>query len=245
MPDVIIDLDTQIEDLLELLDWWRLPPEFEGELLYLLEEMAVEGLNAEAARIEALRRGLDVPPFTALAWNLQDDRVRRLIETHAAEMVRNVNNGTKFYLRSLIKEGVAEGLGTSEMVARIQRDLFGLPFDEAAKFPRERLQSIVNYETNKAMSGAAHLLRQQLGLRQKQWFTNNVSPCDICIGNQAQGPVPAEFQYDGVFGAILHPPAHPRTCRCIVMAVESEVRALGTGLIDWPMTLSETVTAGV
>lgn len=244
MPETHVDIDAQIEELLDRLDWWQLPPEFDDEITELLEELYVEGLNVEAARIEALRLGLDEPPFIALAWDLQDDRVRRLIDTHAAEAVRNVNNGTKHYLRQAVLEGVAEGLGTSEMVARIQRDLFGLPAAEAAKFPRERLTSIVNYETSRAMGGAAFLLREQLGLRQKQWFTNNVSPCDICLGNQAQGVVPADFQYEGVFGPILHQPAHPRTCRCIVMAVESEVRALGTGPLNWPMTLSEKAMAG-
>jgi hypothetical protein len=242
MTEAIIDLDQAIENLLDREDWWRLPSEFEDDLLALLEELTVEGLNTEASRIEALRLGLGDPSFMALAWDLQDARVRKLIETHAAEMVRNVDNGTKYYLRQMIKEGVDEGLGTSQMVERIQRDLFGLPAYEAAKFPRERLQSIVNYETNRAMSGAASLLRQQLGLTKKQWFVNNVSPCEICLGNQAQGVVDENFQYDGVFGAILYPPAHPRTCRCVAMAVESEVRALGTAPIDWPMTL-EAVTA--
>lgn len=231
-----INLDEAIERLLDQETWWKLPISMRAELEALLQEMTIEGLNSEAARIEALRRGLDAPPFIALAWDLRDARVERLISTHAAEAVRNVDNGTKYYLRQLIKEGVAEGLGTTEMVGRIQRDLFGLPMAEAGKLPRERLQSIVNYETNKAMSGAADLLRRELGLTQKQWFVNNVSPCEICLGNQAQGIVDANFQYEGVFGAILHPPAHPRTCRCVVMADESEVRALGTGPMEWPMT---------
>jgi hypothetical protein len=244
MPETQIDLDAQIEALLDREDWWQLPPDLNDELEAILTELYVEGLNVEASRIEALRRGLDEPPFMALAWDIQDTRVRQLIDTHAAEMVRNVNNGTKYYLRTLIKEGVDEGLGTTGMVERIQRDLFGLPAAEAGKFPRERLQSIVNYETNKAMSGAGHLLRRELGLTKEQWFVNNVSPCEICLGNQAQGVVDAGFQYEGVFGAILYPPAHPQTCRCVVVAVESEVRALGTGPMDWPMTLArETVAA--
>jgi len=231
-----LDLDTRIESLLDQADWWRLPFNMQEELRDLLKLMTVEGLNAEAARIEALRRGLDVPPFIALAWDLQDARVAQLIENHAAEAVRNVDNGTKYYLRQLIKEGVAEGLGTSEMVARIQKDAFGLPAAEAGKLPRERLQSIVNYETNKAMSGAADLLRRELGLTKKQWFVSSISPCEICLGNQAKGLVDENFQYEGVFGPILYPPAHPRTCRCVVMADESEVRALGTGPMEWPMT---------
>lgn len=238
MPETV-DLDARIEEILDRDDWWQLPIEFEDDLLALLEELYVEGLNIEAGRIEALRQVLDTPPFMALAWDLQDQRVRSLIETHAAESVRNVNSGTKFYLRRLIKEAVDEGLGTTQAVERIQRDLFGLPAAEASKLNRDRLVSIVNYETNRAMSGAAHLLRQQLGLRQKQWFVNNVSPCEICLDNQAQGVVASDFQYEGVFGPILYPPAHPRTCRCITMAVESEVRALGTGPIDWPMTMAE------
>lgn len=209
MPDLDLDLDAQIEALLDRSDWWQLPLELIEELERLLMDLTVQGLDIEAGRIQALQLGDKVPAFMALAWDITDTRVVQLVERHAAEAVTNVNNGTKIYLRQLIKEGVEEGLGTTEMVERIQRDLFGLPVDEAIKFPRHRLRSIVAYETNKAMSGGAHLLRKQLGLKNKQWFTNNVNPCDICLGNEAQGKVADVFQYEGVFGAILYPPAHP------------------------------------
>lgn len=232
-----VDLDARIEELLDREDWWRLPSYLEDELLEILQQLYVDGLNAEAGRLQSMRLGHDTPAFMALAWDLQDARVRELIDAHGAEMVRNVNNGTKYYLRQMIKETVEEGLGITESIERIQRDLFGLPGDEASKFPRERIMSIVNYETNKAMSGAADTLRRELGLSKKQWFVNNVNPCDICLDNQSKGVVDKEFQYDGVFGPILYPPAHPRTCRCVVMASEDEVRGvLGTGPIDWPMT---------
>lgn len=232
-----VDLDARIDELLDREDWWKLPLDLEDELLAILDELYVDGLNTEAGRLQSMRMGYDTPAFMALAWDLQDARVRELIDAHGAEMVRNVDNGTKYYLRQMIKESVDEGLGITEAVERIQRDLFGLPGKEASKFTRERIMSIVNYETNKAMSGAADILRRELGLSKKQWFTNNVSPCDICLDNQAKGVVDKNFQYDGVFGPILYPPAHPRTCRCVVMASEAEVRGvLGTGPVDWPMT---------
>ena len=74
MPDT--DLDRRIEDLLDRADWWRLPPAMTGDLEALLQELYLDGLNLEAGRIEALRLGLDRPPFMALAWDLQDQRVR-------------------------------------------------------------------------------------------------------------------------------------------------------------------------
>jgi hypothetical protein len=159
--------------------------------------------------------------------------VQALIEQHAATMVTNVDEGTKYYLRQMILETVEEGLSTTDTVARIQKDLFGLPSGEASKFTRNRLTSITNYEVNQAMSRAAYELRTQLGLKMKQWFTNRVAPCEICIENQSRGMVPAEFLYAGVFGAILYPPAHPQTCRCVVTASEAEVRAI-EGPIQWP-----------
>jgi hypothetical protein len=230
------DLNQQIEALLERSDWWRLPPSVHDQLNKILQELYAVGLNKEAARIEALRFGMVRPASLTIGWDLRNPVLEELVQRHAAEMVQNVDNGTKFYLRQMIKEGVAQGMGTSQMVKTIQRDLFGLPMAEARKLPRDRIKSIVNYETNRAMSGAATLLRERLGLRLKQWFTNNVSPCEICLGNQAQGEVSSDFLYEGVFGQILNPPAHPRTCRCVVMAVEREVRGLGTAPIAWPMT---------
>jgi len=231
-----VELDQEIERLLDRSDWWQLPPEVHDRLYKILQEMYMVGLNKAAARIEAMRFGMTTPAALALGFQVDNPVLIELIDQHAAEMVVNVNQGTKFYLRKMLKEGVAQGMGASELVKLIQKDLFGLPAAEAGKLPRQRILSIANYETNRAMSGAATLLREQLGLKFKQWFTNNVSPCDICLGNQAQGVVPHDFLYEGVFGQILNPPAHPRTCRCVVMAVEDEVRALGTAPIAWPMT---------
>lgn len=230
------EIDAQIEELLARQDWYNLPARFYPVLEQILEELYYQGLDKEAARLEAMQFGMQRPKVKRLAWDMADPRVVELIEDHAAEMVRNVNEGTKYFLRQIIKEGVVEGLGAPELAERISRDLFFLPGAEASKFSEERILSIVNYEVNRAMSNAGTLLRGQLGLKYKQWFVNNVSPCEICLGNQAAGIVPATFQYDGVFGPILNPPAHPRTCRCLVMASEKEVReALGTQPIIWPM----------
>lgn len=234
MP-TLVDVDARIDALLARYDWWRLPPGFYDEMQDILTELYVMGLNREAARLEAMALGLKQPrPGAKIAWDVENKAITELIAAHGAEMVVNVENGTKYYLRQMLKQGWQ--LSTSELVKQIQENLFMLPGVEAAKLPRDRILSIVNYETNRAMSGAAQLLRNQLGLKFKQWFTSSVSPCDMCLDNAAQGIVPADFLYEGVFGQILHPPAHPRTCRCLGMAVESEVMALGAVPFEWPMT---------
>lgn len=235
MP-VTAEIDAQIAEMLGRDDWYELPASFYPVLEQILEELYLMGLDKEAARIQALQFG-GAPQIKKVPWNLADPRVVELIEDHAAEMVTNVNEGTKYYLRQIIKEGVQEGLGSPELADRISRGLFFLPGKEASKFSQDRILSIVNYEVNRAMSGAGHILRESLGLETKQWFVNNVSPCEICLGNQAAGVVPKAFEYDGVFGPILYPPAHPRTCRCLVMASEQEVlQKLGTQPIIWPLT---------
>lgn len=234
MP-VTPEIDAKIAEMLDREDWYDLPAGFYPVMEQILEELYYLGLDKEAARIQAMQFGTG-PQVKRLPWDMADPRVVELIEDHAAEMVRNVNEGTKFFLRQIIKEGVLEGLGSAAIAERIQRDLFSLPGEEAGKFTEDRVLSIVNYEMNRAMSNAGTLLRNALGLTKKQWFVNNVSPCEICLANQALGVVEADFMYDGVFGPILNPPAHPRTCRCVVMASEAEVlQTLGTQPIIWPM----------
>lgn len=231
-------IDEALDEILSRVDWYNVSSTDVPMVEDLLQDMYRHGLSLSAGQIEMVRLGLSDLPSMSIAWDLRDPRVRELIESHAAEMVTNVNNGTKFYLREMLKEAIDQGYGASETVQLIQKDLFGLPSGEASKFTRERIMSIVNYEINKAMSQAGQELRDAVGLEQKQWFTNNVSPCDICLDNQAKGVVPKDFLYEGVFGPIAYPPAHPHTCRCLATAVESEIREkYGAGEIEWPFTL--------
>lgn len=233
-PELITDVDRQIDAMLDRFDWWRLPPRMWTDMETILEDLFRLGLNHEAARLLGQYYGRS-PMQVVYDWQVDDPRIRQLMSTHTAEMVVNVDSGTKRYLREKIKANWH--LGTTAVVEQLQKDLFTLPGREAGKLPRARLQSITNYETNRAMSAAAQLLRDELGLKFKQWWVSSVSPCEICLGNQAQGVVRSDFLYEGVFGQILHPPAHPRTCRCLAMAVESELRSdYSQGPPEMPMT---------
>ncbi len=237
-------IDKIIDELLDRERWWLISKSLRPKIDDVLRELYAYGLNVSAGRIEKLRLGLGETPSLSIDWNMRDPVVEKMIADHGAEMVTNVESGTKHYLRRMILEAVEEGLSTTATVERMQKDIFGLPTGEASKFTRERLVSITNYEVNKAMSGAAHQLRDSLGLKKKQWFTNRVSPCELCIANEAAGVVEKKFKYAGVFGAIFYPPAHPRTCRCVATAVEAEVRSLGTeGPIKWPFTIKAYVDA--
>lgn len=239
------ELDAAIDALLEKADWYDIGLNDIPQLEAVLSEMYAHGLNKAAGEIEMLRFGLSDVPSMSIDWNLRDPRVKELITKHAAEMVQNVNNGTKYYLREMLKEAVDQGYGTVEATEMIQKDVFGLPSGEASKFTKNRIMSIVNFEINKAMSTAAHNLRQEVGLTQKQWFTNRVSPCEICLWNEAQGPVPMDFEYRTVFGVAQTPPAHPQTCRCLTTAVKADVdRVFGADEeVEWPFTLREAAEA--
>ena len=62
-----VDVDARIDELLDREDWWRLPLDLEDELLAILDELYVDGLNTEAGRLQSMRMGYDTPAFMALA----------------------------------------------------------------------------------------------------------------------------------------------------------------------------------
>lgn len=194
-----LDADLWVEQLMEVL-----------KLAYEDGMLA----TAELVQGELFKRGEVKSPYVGISFNLIDDTVINFLRDTAAELVRNINTGTKYFLRSMITEGALQGLAVDELTRRINNDLFGLPEAEAGKLNRDRIRSIVTTELNRADTFGRLEHMKRLGIQLKRWITRKVEVCELCLDNEALGSVAIDYEYHDVFGPTQGPPGHPRTCHC-------------------------------
>ena len=121
------------------------------------------------------------------------------------------------------------GLTAREAIAalRLQTSLIeaGLPADlvasKTAKYReilhKRRASRIARTELSNAYNfGQQHSIVQALdagfveGEVEKTWMAGGRDPCDICLDNEAAGPIPLEEEFPS---GDLHPAAHPQ-CEC-------------------------------
>lgn len=206
------------------------------ELLIAIFKLSYEDgmlATSEIVQNNLYGRGIVAAPYIILDYNVIDTTVIDLLKLYAADMVKNVDNGTKYYLKQLIIEGVMQGWSVDQITEAIQKDIFGLSAEEASKLNEIRIRSIVTTEINRADSAGRLEEMKRIGLKLKRWITRLVDVCTLCLRNEAQGSVPLDFMYEDVFGETLHPPGHPSTCHCGLGADEKELDALGTAVEYW------------
>lgn len=226
-----------LEETLLLEDFYEIDDDdaFLDIIFEILQLAYEDGLLAvaEMTQINLASRGVVTSPIVNLAFNVVDSTVIKFLKSLAANMVRNVNEGTKFFLRSMITEGALQNLGVDEITDRIQQDLFGLPADEAGQLSRDRIRSIVTTELNRADTFGRLKQMKEIGLKLKKWLTRIEDVCNLCLANEAFGSVKLTFQYDDVFGKTLGPPGHPRTCHCSLGADIGELETFDTQPDYW------------
>lgn len=124
--------------------------------------------------------------------------------SHGASLVTGINAVTRTVVGDTVANGILEQTG----VDGLSRDLRAI-FEDMAKW---RADMIATTEMNDAMSEAALLKMERLGIEFKQVI---LSPdaCPICEDNAAQDPLPIDEMYDS---GDLRPPFHPN-CRCAVV----------------------------
>lgn len=222
----------RLDALLMDADWYLLP-DILNEVASILQAaygegalQAMEGLQRQgyaAGFVDSY--GL---PASAQQFSLRNPRVIQLLRDHGAELVQNVDIGTRHFLQRYLVGGVEKGLSPSDIATNIKNNLFGLAPKEAVKFSDSRVRSIVNTELNWADSRANFDQMTSVGLETKQWVTRRLGGdvCEICLANEALGPMPLDFEYATVFGdeTSLHPPAHPMTCHCNLEANPDELK---------------------
>lgn len=124
---------------------------------------------------------------------------------HSATLVKGMNEETQRRLANVISQGIANKRG----IPGLARDIRGT-FVDMTKF---RSELIARTETAGALSQSSLDTMADMGIDGKEWVTagdDRVS--DDCLGNEAEGVIPANQSFSG---GVMAPPQHP-DCRCAV-----------------------------
>lgn len=242
----------EIERILDLEDWWMIGDDVLPEIRLIFRQAYSEGATAAAQMVqEALyTEGLvDTPSLIGLSFDLKNPRTLAELEAKAAQLVRQVNDGTKFYLKRIITGGVDEGLSSPEIAGLIREGagaddilrragysekVISTVKSEVGAMSDYRTNSIVNTEINRAESEGRLGQWQQMGLTRKQWrHTGADDACPICRGNQDLGLVPIDHVYQDSFSGTQTPPGHPGVCHCHIEFDEAELMGKADTLNVW------------
>lgn len=155
---------------------------------------------------------------TDYSFTLKNPRAVAYVEEHGAELVRGINETTRDYLRTIIRNGTDEGWSYNRMAAAIS-DRFT---EFAVGRPQEHIESrahlIAVTEVGMAYENGANIVAQDLadaGLKmQKKWSTIGDSKVSAgCKENEDAGWIPLE---DAFPSGDMHPLRFPG-CRCTAL----------------------------
>jgi hypothetical protein len=244
----------ELERLLEKDKWWELPPETQAQVLETLILAFSEGATVAAELVQQFlyEEGLvNSPDLIGLNFDLKNPVTIAELDAKAAELVRHVNKGTKFYLKRIITAGVDEGVSSQEIALRIQEgqgldqilresELVAKVTNRARQeiegLSEKRIMSIVNTEINRAESEGRLAQWTKQNLTTKAWkHTGQDTPCKVCVSNIDQGLVPMDHKFNSVFGeaTVQTPPGHPNTCHCHLEFDEAELIKRAGELNAW------------
>lgn len=243
----------ELERLLEKDKWWELPPETQAQVLEVLMLAFSEGATVAAELVQQFlyEEGLvNSPDLIGLNFDLKNPVTIAELDSKAAELVRHVNKGTKFYLKRIITAGVDEGLASDEISRRIAE---GQGLDEILReselvakvtqrarqeiegLSAKRIESIVNTEIARAEGEGRLAQWTKQGLTKKQFLhTGTDVPCRFCQAAIDEGLVNIDFGYTNVFGEkVQSSPLHPKIDHCHVAFSEEELIARAGELDVW------------
>lgn len=248
------ELRVILDALLESDQWWTVASTIEKTKILDLFVAAYEiGLEEEAINIARTLyedQLVSAPELNVgINFNVTNRGVLDLLEESAADMITNVNEGTKYFIKRIVIGGVREGMARPAIASAIRdgeraseilgREGFMSDVVEEIKMgmiemSKARAESIVLTEVNRA-TNMGHLHQDvAVGLKTKIWThlgergttkKGNEHPCPICTTNEELGFVPNDFMYKTVFpeGA-LTPPGHPNVCHCTTLLNEDELK---------------------
>jgi hypothetical protein len=223
------------EELREILEqhlvsdeWWQTASAWDkAEILEIFKQAYESGLEDQAIAIvrTLYEGGLAATPLMSpnIAFNLTNTAIQSGLEKAAADLVVNVNSGTKYFIKrilvSAVREGIAQpiiaqairdGVAAAELLRRdgfvepvIQEILSGL-----TEMSEARALSIVHTELNRVANEGTLRQIKEAGLKTKAWFhlgnrgtteKGNEHPCPICAGNEELGFVDRDFLFKTVF----------------------------------------------
>lgn len=235
----------ELDQLLEKENWWRLPADTQQAILDVMILAFSEGATVAAEDIQKFlyEEGIvNSPELIGLNFQLKNPATLTELDNKAAELVRQVNDGTKYYLRRTIAAGVDEGVSSDEIAYRIaegqgvdtilkESELVSKVVQRARHeiegLSEKRIQSIVNTEINRAESEGRLKQWTKQGLTRKRWEhpSERDTPCKVCVSNIEMGYVPIDHKFNSVFGegTVSTPPGHPNVCHCLLTFDEDEL----------------------
>jgi len=119
---------------------------------------------------------------------------------HGAQLVKGMDATTKDRLANLISDGITKKRGIPNLTRDIKKS-----FGDMKTY---RAKMIARTETNDALSQAFMDRSHDMGIKGKEWITND--PCEICEANEAEGVVSIDHVFSG---GVDRPPQHPN-CNC-------------------------------
>lgn len=201
-------------------EWDQVATQTADLLFQPIQAAAAAGMEAGAAEI-ARRLEIDT------GFDLTNPRAVEYLDEHGAEWVSGINDTTRERIRTIVRDGAAEGASYQEIAKRIE-DLFAefagpaqsvLQVLMGDKPTQSRAERVAITELGMAYERGNLIVVQDLaaaGLEmEKKWLTvhdDRVDP-DICAANEAQGWIPvAEAFQSGHMTPLGHP-----ICRCTTL----------------------------
>lgn len=178
--------------------------------------------------------------IAASITGLTREQALRIAREQAAALVTNITKDMESNLRKLIEHGLADQIGVPALARMIEEGLMldsgrqatleafkkdlelngvlpGTPeYEDAvakefASLVRDRAETIAATEMRAAIESGEQTVATERGATHKIWMTvSDQAICEICEGNEAQGPIPINDAFESGDDA---PPAHPN-CRC-------------------------------
>jgi len=207
--------------------WWSMASLLDKDAIMRMFVEAYElGLEDEAIMIartlyeEGVRSS---PALMGIEFNLTNKKTLGLLERSAADLVTNVDSGTKYFLKRMITSGVRQGLSTDKIAEAIRdgdkaerilrRDDFIQNVIETIRgglidMTDYRAKSIVHTEIKRAENMGILDQIIKTGLTTKIWEhmgprgitpKGNEHPCPICDENEKLGAVGVGYVYKTVF----------------------------------------------
>lgn len=143
------------------------------------------------------------------AVDYASERAGELISTDADG--GELGDATRLLIRGTIEQALDEGWTVDELAAELA---------DSYAFSDDRADTIAETETADAMMQADLAGWKESGVvTSKVWLlSNDEGVCDECEGNEAQGEIPLDDDFDSGDDA---PPAHPN-CRCSMAAITDD-----------------------
>src|SRR3990172_344554 len=209
-------------------DWWQMSLDEEA-VIVALSLAYLESLRSSASELlsELYVSGyLQSPELPNVVFSLENPIILSYLQERAAAMVRNVNDGTRYYLRRILLSSVRDGLTEEAIIARIRagidineimqdntfmQKLSQVVEQEIRELSNTRIRAIVSYELGSVVNQARLDQFKRAGLTRKLWIhEGDDDPCiEFCEGNIRAGYVDLDYEYSGAFGPTKSGPSHP------------------------------------